>query len=78
MTLPVYDWRELSRLLDAALALPPQERAAWLETLDGEQAPLRPLLRELLTRPDLAETGRFLDSLPRMGSAYRPSDRNNK
>jgi hypothetical protein len=69
MTLTVYDWRELNRLLDAVLVLPPQERAVWLATLDGEQAPWRPLLEELLSRPDLAENGGFLSALPQLGSA---------
>ena len=64
MTIAVRDWRELSALLDTALSLPPAERAAWLATLDREHTRLKPLLQELLTRPDLAENGSFLEALP--------------
>jgi hypothetical protein len=64
MTIPLRDWRELSALLDTALSLPPAERAAWLATLDPEHGRLKPLLQDLLTRPDLAENGSFLEALP--------------
>ena len=68
MSTPERDWRALSRLLDAALSLPAAERAAWLEGLDGEQEPLKGLLQELLARGDLAESGGFLASLPKLDS----------
>lgn len=68
MSTPERDWRALSRLLDTALSLPAAERAAWLERLDGEQEPLKEILREVLARGDLAESGGFLASLPKLDS----------
>ena len=68
MSTPERDWRALSRLLDTALSLPADERAAWLQRLDGEQEPLKGLLKELLARGDLAENGGFLASLPKLDS----------
>jgi hypothetical protein len=68
MSTPERDWRALSRLLDTALSLPAAERAGWLERLDGEHEPLKGLLKELLARGDLAESGGFLASLPKLDS----------
>jgi serine/threonine protein kinase len=65
MTIAAHDWLALSRLLDTALSLPPAERASWVEGLGGDQAELKSLLRELLGRQDLAETGNFLATLPK-------------
>jgi hypothetical protein len=66
------DWRALSNLLDVALALPADERAAWLDQLDGEHQPLTPMLRVLFERGDLAEdlteAGGFLDSPPHLAA----------
>ena len=73
MSTPERDWRALSRLLDTALSLPAAERAAWLRRLDAEQEPLKGLLEELLARGDLAETGGFLASLPKLDSIPQPS-----
>jgi len=39
---------ELSRLIDAALELPPEERAPWVEQLPAAQDTLKPALRKLL------------------------------
>jgi serine/threonine protein kinase/tetratricopeptide (TPR) repeat protein len=68
MSTPERDWRALSRLLDTALSLPASERAAWLQGLDAGQQPLKQLLEELLARGDLAESGGFLASLPKLDS----------
>ena len=38
----------LSRLLDAALELPPQERAAWIDRLDAANETFKPSLRQML------------------------------
>lgn len=65
---PEHDWRALSRLLDTALSLPAAERAAWLQRLDAEREPLKGLLEELLARGDLAGSGGFLASLPKLDS----------
>jgi serine/threonine protein kinase/tetratricopeptide (TPR) repeat protein len=39
---------ELSRLIDAALELPPEERSTWIEQLPASQDTLKPALRRLL------------------------------
>jgi len=58
------DWKRLSPLLDAALDLPPRERAAWLAALPAEQADLREPLSELLAGRAAVETDDFLQRLP--------------
>jgi len=42
--------QQMNLLLRAALALPPQEREAWLQRLPAEHAALVPLLRTMLQR----------------------------
>lgn len=44
------DWSNLSRLLDAALTLPPEQRASWIEHLDGDDAQFKVSLREILIK----------------------------
>ena len=44
------DWSNLSRLLGAMLLLPPEQRQAWIEGLDGDDALLKGSLRELLSK----------------------------
>lgn len=46
------DLKQLSRLLDTALDLPPAERDTWLASLTGEDARLASRLRELLLSRD--------------------------
>jgi serine/threonine protein kinase len=48
LTLSPDQLRALSLLLDQALDLAAEERAGWLENLPADQAPLRPLLAEML------------------------------
>jgi len=62
MPITAADWKRLSPLLDAALDLPPPERAAWLASLPPDHADLRDSLSELLTKP--VETDDFLNRLP--------------
>jgi hypothetical protein len=59
-------WAQLNSLLDAALDLPPWDRMAWLDALDPSLAPLKPQLRQLLTRAAREETGDFLGTLPKL------------
>jgi len=66
MAIAAHDWLQLSKLLDTALALAPNERMDWLARLDVEHAPLRAVLQELLERDDLVETGGFLATLPKL------------
>ncbi len=65
------DWREVFALLDTALDLPVESRAAWLETL--VQTPqITTKLRELLARQT---ADRFLQDLPQFtGSPDLPRD----
>jgi eukaryotic-like serine/threonine-protein kinase len=42
---------ELSRLIDAALELPPEQRPTWIEQLPAEHDTLKPALRKLLAMP---------------------------
>jgi serine/threonine protein kinase len=56
----------LGRLLDSALTLAPGDRDSWIDSLSGENAALKPVLRELLLHPQLPETGRFLGTLPKL------------
>lgn len=60
-------WPLVDRLLEEALALPPHERAAWVERLDATQVPMKDTLRRLLELTG-AETGDFLATLPKVGA----------
>jgi tRNA A-37 threonylcarbamoyl transferase component Bud32/tetratricopeptide (TPR) repeat protein len=73
----------LGQLLDAALALDVSDRAAWLDTLVGEDTELRPVVAELLSRADSLDAENFLGTLPKLGEAgplapddgeHRPGD----
>ena len=66
-------WRALSDLLDTALDMTDAERTAWLDALEGEQAALKPLLREMLGRNAARETRDFIDALPRFEIADEPA-----
>jgi serine/threonine protein kinase len=57
-------WAQLNHLLDAALELPRDARATWLETLGPEVQSLVPQLRDLLSRAAAVETADFLRTLP--------------
>jgi hypothetical protein len=59
MKLSEQQWLELSRLLDEALALAPDERRAWHATLTDAPGPLRTTLGELLSREATSETDAF-------------------
>lgn len=58
-------WNELSALLDTALELPVEMRAAWLESLEVQDAALKERLRALLARAEQIETRDFMGALPR-------------
>jgi eukaryotic-like serine/threonine-protein kinase len=51
--------RQLSALLETALALAPAQRSEWLAALPSQQQPLAPELRELLNRAEV-ETDDFM------------------
>lgn len=56
-----HEWNQVFDLLDAALDLPEETRAAWVESLDDA---LRPILSELLTRHAGLANDEFLHGLP--------------
>lgn len=59
------DWQALSPLLDEALCLPEGERLAWVDSLAGDAAGQRDLLKQLLAT-DTAKSALSLDTLPRI------------
>ena len=66
--------RRLNELLEAALALPQELRAAWLVNLPAEQQDLAPVVGDLLARAGV-ETGTFLQQpLPWIGDDLPPLD----
>jgi serine/threonine-protein kinase len=74
MSLARAELARLSELLDEALDLPPEDRAAWLEQLGPVDASLRPRLQAMLEEADAEEAGTatlagpldVLDALPRL------------
>ncbi len=62
------DWPALSALLDEALALPADERGAWLAALAGERPALHETLARLLETAPGVETDALLAALPRFGA----------
>ena len=61
-------WSRVSPLLDQALDLPAQQRAAWLEELPPPEDELKATLRELLARAACVETDALLAGLPKFDS----------
>ena len=59
---PVELWPLFSTLLDEALALPATSHDAWLTTLEGDRATLRPWLARVLAGAAAQATGNFLDT----------------
>lgn len=55
------DWRRLSPLLDEALDLPPEARAAWLAAIGADDPSIAAQLRRLLDEDDAARARGFLD-----------------
>jgi eukaryotic-like serine/threonine-protein kinase len=55
-----------SELLDAALALPVEQRMAWLDQLGEEFASQKPRLRALIARSLQAESSELLATLPKL------------
>lgn len=56
----------LGRLLDEVLVLEPGQRAAWCDTLVGEDAELRPVVEELLSQAERLDEADFLGTLPKL------------
>jgi serine/threonine-protein kinase len=60
------DWPALSALMDEVLALPPAQRASWVEALDGDRAAHREALRAWLIAQHQVAEDDFLETLPRL------------
>lgn len=56
----------LGRLLDEVLVLQDSQRSAWLDTLGGDDAELRPVVEQLLSQAASLEAADFLGTLPRL------------
>jgi serine/threonine-protein kinase len=61
-------WTKLSRLLDEALDLPPEQRMRWIDGLGEEHAEVVARLRSLLGKATSAVRDGFLDTLPKVGA----------
>ena len=59
-------WSRISPLLDQALDLSPQDRAAWLDALPSRDAELKDALRDLLARAANVETDDLLATLQKL------------
>ena len=57
-------WRDVSPYLDEALALPEEERAAWLASLRGQDPAMADLLHALLEEHSAPGAGGFPRTLP--------------
>ncbi len=64
MTIPAGLWPELSDLLDQAMALAQQDRAAWLAERAGDRPDLAPHLRRLLAAHERPEASDPLQTRP--------------
>jgi tetratricopeptide (TPR) repeat protein len=62
-------WPILSKLLDEALDVSPEDRDRWLESLPPETAGYKENLRSLLRHAGTAETREFLDVFPNLHEA---------
>jgi len=66
MDLTGQNWQTISKLLDRALDLSPEQRKSWVDTLGPPDSAFRETLRELLARHAEAETADFLNTLPKL------------
>jgi eukaryotic-like serine/threonine-protein kinase len=68
-------WPSVSRLLDAALDIPPADREQWLESLPPSDLQFEATLRTLLRHAGTAETREFLDIFPSLPMGAVPAIR---
>ena len=61
------EWAALSGLLDEALELPPDERAAWIDALPPEHDAVRPRLQRLLSAASSPDDA-FLRTIPKVNA----------
>ena len=65
------DWQRALSLFDEALALPPDQREAWLDDTVAREPGVSPLLRKLLGAHRRVETNDVLATLPRQPDSLR-------
>ena len=65
------DWQRALSLFDDALALPPDQREAWLDDTAAREPGVSPLLRKLLGAHRRVETNDVLATLPRQTDSLR-------
>ena len=65
------DWQRALSLFDEALALPPDQREAWLDDTAAREPGVSPLLRKLLGAHRRVETNDVLATLPRQTDSLR-------
>ena len=65
------DWQRALSLFDEALALPPDQREAWLDDTAAREPGVSPLLRKLLGAHRRVETNDVLATLPRQPDSLR-------
>jgi serine/threonine-protein kinase len=76
MDISAVTWRRLSSLLDEALDLEDDARAAWVERLAKSEPELAPMMQKLLAAHEPHETIHILDSPPRpLHGQLRAGDR---
>ncbi|MDB4973500.1 MAG: serine/threonine protein kinase with repeat [Myxococcaceae bacterium] len=64
--MPLGNRTTVSKMLDVALSLPAERRAAWVDSLGLEFAPLKPRLHELLARSVELGSSELLQTLPKL------------
>ena len=69
------EWPSLSRLLDEALEMRPEEREQWLKSLPPTDVQHEATLRFLLNHASGAETREFLDVFPQLPTGVVPDAR---
>ena len=69
LRLPRSDWKRLNELLAQALAVEPDQRAAWLATVPDQHADLVAVLEQLLTRIEREDSKQTTSRLPQLRSA---------
>jgi len=59
-------WSALNSLLDRVLDLPSTARLPWIDALGPEYDPLKPRLRDLVSRGAALRTSQLFDTIPKL------------
>ncbi|MDR7334940.1 serine/threonine-protein kinase [Roseateles asaccharophilus] len=66
-------WDQYSRLTEEAMALPPAGRAAWLDDLSPQLAPLRDALADFLRQLDAVQSAGYLETPAVLSGSAEPA-----